>query len=110
MGHDPADNMLNELRILLTRTIAKASNVTSHHGAWNSPRADSPAGKELAAQEARRPPPQPGSWPWLLAPTIARLALQVAAEEAKAFCAALNPAATCTRPTFFAARSWSPPR
>jgi hypothetical protein len=56
--------------------------------------ADSAAGKELAGEEARRPEPEAGSWPWLAGLTIARWALQVAVEEAKGFSAVLDPSAT----------------
>jgi hypothetical protein len=86
--------MLDELRVLLARTITAASDVANADTAWTTPWADSPAGKELAAEEVRRPEPQTGSWPWLAAPMIARLALHVAVEEAKGFSALLDPSAT----------------
>ena len=88
-----ASGMLDELRVLLTTTITMA-RATCTNNAWDSPAAYSPAGRELAAEEARRPPPQAGSWPWLLAPMIASWALQVAAEEARGFTAALDTDAT----------------
>jgi hypothetical protein len=86
--------MSDELRVLLGRTITAASDVANVETAWTAPWADSPAGKELAAEEARRPEPQTGSWPWLAAPVIARLALHVAVEEAKGLSALLDPSAT----------------
>src|SRR5258708_16403546 len=48
-----------------------------------------PGGEELVAEEARRPPPQKGSWPWRLAVIIASWALQAAVQEAMGFSAAL---------------------
>lgn len=74
--------MLDELRVLLNRAIAQASSVADSDTAWTTPWADSPAGKELAAEEARRPDPQTGSWPWLAAPMLGRWAIQVVIEEA----------------------------
>ena len=84
---DPS--LLNELRSLLKTTIARVQHVASPDSTWDTPGADSPAGKELATEEARRPEPSAGSWPWLLATMIARWALQGAVEEAKGFAAAL---------------------
>src|SRR5262245_50440 len=75
--------MLDELRALLIRAIALASSVAGADTAWTTPWADSPAGKELAAEEARRPEPHSGSWPWLAAPMLGRMALQVMIEEAR---------------------------
>jgi hypothetical protein len=86
--------LLNEFRGLLTSTITKARQVTSADGAWATPRASSSAGKELAADEARRPEPLAGSWPWLLAPKIAKFALEVALQEAKGFSEVLAPHGT----------------
>lgn len=40
--------------------------------------------------KSRRPSPQTGSWPWLMASMVARWALWVAVEEAKAFQAVLD--------------------
>lgn len=94
MGTPPVGSVLGELRVLLATTITRASEVTDLYGTWDTPRAHSPAGKELAAEEARRPDPQAGSWPWQLAPMIASWALQVAAEEARGFSAALDRDAT----------------
>ena len=85
---------LDDLRALLTRTITVVSAVTDARSAWDTPWAHSRAGTELAAEEARRPAPDTGSWPWLLAPVIARWALQVALEEAKGLAAALDVTAT----------------
>jgi hypothetical protein len=59
--------------------------VTDADAAWTTPWAHSQAGKELDDEERRRPEPQTGSWPWFGAPLVARLALQVAVEEAKGF-------------------------
>ena len=94
MGTPSADSMLDELRVLLATTITAAQQVTGAHGAWETVRADSPAGEELVAEEARRPPPQTGSWPWRLVLIIASWALQVAVEEARGFLAALDRDAT----------------
>jgi len=94
MGTPSADSMLDELRLLFTTTITAAQLVTGAHGAWETLRAHSPAGEELAAEEARRPPPKAGSWPWRLALIIAGWALQVAVEEARGFLAALDRDAT----------------
>jgi hypothetical protein len=85
---------LNELRSLLNTTITRVRQVTSADGPWETPLADSQAGRELAAEEARRPDPLTGSWPWQLAPTIARMALRVALEEAKGFSTAFIPNVT----------------
>lgn len=92
-GTPSASSMLDELRDMLATTITMAQ-ATCTHSAWDTVGAHSPAGKELAAEEARRPPPQAGSWPWRLAPMIASWALQVAVEEARGFAAALGPDAT----------------
>jgi hypothetical protein len=88
----------SELRDLLATTITKARQVTNANGTWETPGADTPAGKELAAEEARRPEPATGSWPWLLTPALARLALQTALEEAKGFAAVLARAGTSYAP------------
>jgi hypothetical protein len=77
--------MLTELNDLLDKTITTARQVTNAQSAWEEPGEHSQAGKELAAEEARRPEPLGGSWPWLLAPAISRLALEVALEEATGF-------------------------
>jgi hypothetical protein len=77
--------MLDELRLLLSRAVAVVFGVADADTAWSTPWAHSGAGKELAVEEARRPAPHNGSWPWLAAPMIGRWALQVAAEEATGF-------------------------
>ncbi len=74
-----------DLRELLAATITKARLVANANGAWETPGASSLAGKEMAAEEARRPDPATGSWPCLLALALSRLALQTALEEAKGF-------------------------
>lgn len=94
MDTPPGDTMLTELRVLLTTAITLALAVADADTAWNTPWAHSPAGTELAAEEARRPAPETGSWPWLAAPMIARWALQAAAAEATGFSAALGRDAT----------------
>lgn len=86
---DPS--LVGELRSLLKTTITKARQVASAEGSWDTPAADSHVGKELAAEEARRPEPATGSWPWLLAPMIARWSLQGAIEEARGFSSVLAP-------------------
>lgn len=85
MDAPPAGAIADRLRPLLTRTTALVLDVTDANTAWDTPWAHSPAGAELTAEEARRPGPQTGSWPWLIAPIAARLALRVAIEEAKGF-------------------------
>src|SRR5215469_7450663 len=94
MTAPPTDGPLGELGSLLDATITRVQQVTGAQSSWDTPRADSPAGVELAAEEARRPAPKEGSWPWLLAPMIASWALQVAVEEAKGFSAVLAPETT----------------
>jgi hypothetical protein len=94
MNIPPGDTMLTELRVLLANAITLALAVADADTAWNTPWPHSPAGTELAAEEARRPAPETGSWPWLAAPMIARWALQVAAAEATGFSAALGRDAT----------------
>jgi hypothetical protein len=79
----------SELRDLLASTISKARQLANANEAWETPAVSSLAGKEMAAEEARRPEPATGSWPWLLAPVLSRLALQTALEEAKGFLAVL---------------------
>ena len=86
--------MVAKLRSLLMKTIDLVLEVTDADTAWSTPRAHSQAGAELSAEESRRPKPQTGSWPWLGAPITARMALQVAVEEAKGFSVVLDPDAT----------------
>jgi hypothetical protein len=94
MDTPPVDTRLTELRVFLTKAITLALATADADTAWNTPWAHSPAGAELTAEEARRPEPETGSWPWLAAPMIARWALQVAAAEATGFSAALDLDAT----------------
>jgi len=94
MDTPPGDTMLTELRVLLAKAITLGLAVADAGTAWNTPWAHSPAGAELAAEEARRPEPETGSWPWLAAPLIARWALQVAAAEATGFSTLLDPDST----------------
>jgi len=94
MDTPPGDTMLTELRVFLTEAITLARAVAEADTAWNTPWAHSPAGTELATEEASRPEPETGSWPWQLAPMIARWALQVAAAEATGFSAAVDQDAT----------------
>ncbi|HUY51800.1 MAG TPA: hypothetical protein VMV92_39895 [Streptosporangiaceae bacterium] len=94
MDTPPGDTMLTELRVFLTQAITLALAVAGDDSAWNTPWAHSTAGRELAAEEARRPAPGTGSWPWLTAPMIARWSLQVAAAQATGFSATLGPGAT----------------
>lgn len=93
MAIPPADSLLGQLESVLTTTITMAQQVAGDPS-WDTPVAHSPAGMELTAEEARRPEPQTGGWPWLLGPMIASWALQVALEEAKGFAAVLDPDAT----------------
>ncbi len=94
MDTPPGDTMLTELRVFLTEAVTLALAVAGADNAWDTPWAHSPAGGELAAEEARRPAPATGSWPWLAAPMIARWSLQVAAAQATGFSAALSPGTT----------------
>lgn len=80
------------MRTLLTRTIDLVAGVTNDPH-WDTPWRDSRAGQELAEEESRPDRPS-GSWPWLGALMIARMALQVAAEEAKGLLAVLGQEAT----------------
>jgi hypothetical protein len=86
--------MLDELHALLAKAIAIAVDVTDADAGWTRLSLDSAAGMEQAAEEARRPEPETGSWPWIAGLTIARWAIQVAAEEAKGFLAMLDRDAT----------------
>jgi hypothetical protein len=70
----PADGIPSELRSRLADTIELTLQVTDADTALRTPWAHSQAGQELDEEERRRPEPQAGSWPWLLAPMIARLA------------------------------------
>jgi len=94
MDTPAGDMMLAELRGLLGEAITVALAVADAPTAWDTPWADSPAGAELDAEEARRPEPLAGSWPWLAGPMFARWALQVAAAAATGFCAVLGQGAT----------------
>lgn len=82
---------LDELRDMVNRTVIIVRQVMGDDDAWRSPRADSQAGAELTAEEARCPEPLAGSWPWLVAPLVGSWALQVAAEQADAFTKVLDP-------------------
>jgi len=85
--------MTRDLQSLLASTIELARKVTDTD-AWTTPSAHSQSGQELNEEERRRPPPLAGSWPWLLAPTIARLALRAAVEEAERLHAVISHTAT----------------
>lgn len=85
MGPSAAAALTGELRPLLRKTIALVGEVTGADAAWSTPFSHSQAGMELAMQEALRPEPQTGSWPWLAAPVFGRLALHCAGDEATAF-------------------------
>lgn len=82
--------MASKLRSLLAATIELVLQVTDADAAWMTPWTHSQAGRELDEEERRRPGPQTGSWPWLLAPMVARLSLRVAIEEARGFQAVLG--------------------
>jgi hypothetical protein len=76
--------MKSGLSVVLGQAIDLLIPVAEDDAPWTTPRLGSRAAAELADEEALHPEPETGSWPWLLAPLIARLALQVGAEEAKA--------------------------
>jgi len=82
--------MLDQLCALLTNAIAAVVDVADADAAWATPAAHSLAGRELTAEEMRRPEPRTGSWPWLGAPLTARWALWAMIEEAKALPALLR--------------------
>lgn len=90
MGGSAADSMVDDLHVLLARTIDLVLEVTGTDAAWNMPSRYSQAGTELIAEESRRPDPLMGSWPWLMAPMAARWALCLAVEEATGFRGVLN--------------------
>jgi hypothetical protein len=86
--------MFSELSVLLRRAIDLVLRVTDDDEPWTTPWQHSQAGAELEAEEARRPEPETGSWPWLLAPMVARWALWVGVEESKALQVAVDPEST----------------
>jgi len=94
MDTSAGDTMRTELRGLLGEAITLGLAVADADAAWDTPWAHSPAGTELTAEEARRPEPLAGSWPWLAGPMFARWALQVAAAAATGFCTVLGQDAT----------------
>jgi hypothetical protein len=81
----PSDGIASELRLRLGTAIELVREVSDDDRSWETPLKDSQAGGELLAEESRQAAPQTGSWPWLMAPMVARWALWVAVEEAKAF-------------------------
>jgi hypothetical protein len=80
LSHAPAVDIGVELRNSLNIVIELARAVTETDSAWETPLRDSQAGSELLAEEARQAGTT-GSWPWLMAPTVARWALWAAVEE-----------------------------
>jgi hypothetical protein len=86
--------MLDQLRVLMSSGIDAARGVTYTDTAWDDLLVRSQAGAEWASEEARRPPPQNGAWPWWGALLLGRWALQVAIEEAEALQALLKPDTT----------------
>ncbi|MDA8266701.1 MAG: hypothetical protein M0T79_15445 [Actinomycetota bacterium] len=86
--------MASPLSTLVGQAIDLVVPVAEDGAPWMTPWRDSRAGRELAAEEARHPEPEPGSWPWLLAPLVARCALLVGVEEAKVLRLALDADAT----------------
>ena len=92
MAISEVDDMIGKLRLFLARTIDLVLEVTDPDAAWNTPSRYSQAGAELIAEESRRP--ETGSWPWLVAPIVARSALRVSVEEARGFRAVLEPGTT----------------
>lgn len=85
-----AGTTVAELSSLLTRTIDLVSEVTDSDAIWMAPWQQSQAEAERAAEESRRPEPQGGAWPWLVAPMVARWGLCVAVDEARGFRAVLQ--------------------
>lgn len=89
-----AQAMLAPLHTALGDAVAAAREVAQQDTAWQTPAANGPAGRELAAEEARRPAPRTGSWPWLGAAITAHAALWVMIEEAQALPALVKPGAS----------------
>lgn len=85
MGTSSDDGIASELRLHIGTAINLVRAAIDEDRAFETPLKDSQAGGELIAEESRQPAPQTGSWPWLMAPMVARWALWVAVEEAKAF-------------------------
>lgn len=94
MDIGPTQAMLDRLRALLTCAVAAASDVAAADAAWEKPAAHSTARSELTAEEARRPEPFTGSWPWCGALLNARWAMGMMIEEAKSLSPLLAPDVT----------------
>ena len=89
-----AKAMFDSLHIALSDAVAAARAVAEQNTAWERPAAAGLAGRELAAEEARRPAPGTGSWPWLGAARIAHGALWVMIEEAQSLPVLVKPGVT----------------
>jgi hypothetical protein len=83
MATVPTTGLGVELRSSLKAAIDVVRRVTDVDGPWETPFEESQAGAELLAEEARQAETT-GSWPWLTSMMVARWALAVAIEEAKA--------------------------
>jgi hypothetical protein len=94
VDEESAQAMFGRLRELVSVAIAEARAVAGENPAWETPREGSLAGTERADQEAKRPVPQAGSWPWRGAPMTAHWALWAMAEQAGMLPAVLNPHVT----------------
>ena len=82
--------MTNGLGALLGQAIDLVVPVAEDDAPWATPWEGSRAAEELVAEETAHPEPEMGSWPWALAPMMARLALRVAVEEANVLRLALD--------------------
>lgn len=91
---ESAQAMFDQLRELVSVAIAEARAVAGEDSAWETPRKSSLAGTELADQEACRPAPQTGAWPWLGVPMTAHWALWAMTEHAGMLPAMLTPHVT----------------
>ncbi|HTT92594.1 MAG TPA: hypothetical protein VMF65_23775 [Acidimicrobiales bacterium] len=74
--------MRADLSRILVETVRLGEDVGGSP-TWADPLRASRAGTELAEEEADHPQPETGSWPWLLTLRFSRLALKVAADEAR---------------------------
>lgn len=86
--------MFDPLHSALGDAVGVARTVAEQGTAWRTPSVDGPAGREFVAEEARRPAPATGSWPWSGAAEIAHGALWVMIEEAQALPALVKPEVT----------------
>lgn len=74
------DSIAGELCRLLASATERVIELVDCEQVWDAPFADSEAGSEMAAENASR---DTECWPWLLAATFSRWALQVAVEQGR---------------------------